>query len=194
MNFHLFFSLFVNCKNLARYPRTFCDRPVSNRLLYFYHALSSVAAAEVAVAAAVAAAQQQQLEQYTAAAVHIFRAPYLSRRRAGCRQGCIVRRNGSCSLAWYAVSAGNIRNNTTIMSDGQRPLYFRPARNCEQIRNVWLAFSGTVIAAWNRVRLVNARGGPRLCGSEGSGLPISVATWPASAERGWLGMGRLVPP
>ena len=70
---------------------------------------------------------------------------------------------------------------------------FRPARNCEHIRNVWLATSGTVIAAWNRVRLVTARRGPGFLDFEGSGLPISVVAWPASAERGWLGMGRLVP-
>ena len=61
---------------------------------------------------------------------------------------------------------------------------FRPARNCQQMRDVSLACSATTIAAWNRVRLVNARRGPGLFGSEGSGLPISVATWPASAERG----------
>ena len=64
--------------------------------------------------------QLQKLEQYTAAAVHIFRAPSLSRRRAGCRQGCIVRRNGPCSLAWYAVVVGNIKNNTRIISNSQR--------------------------------------------------------------------------
>ena len=49
------------------------------------------------------------------------------------------------------------RNNTTVTSNGQSPVYFRPARNCQHIRNVWFASSGTVIAAWNRVRLVNAR-------------------------------------
>ena len=37
---------------------------------------------------------------------------------------------GPCSLAWYAVSAGNIRNNTIIISIRQRTLYFCPARNC----------------------------------------------------------------
>ena len=133
----LFFVLFVK-----KWPAT---RPVSTRLLCFYHTLSAVAAVEAAVAAA---QQQQRVEQYTtAAAVHICRAPYLSRRRAGCRQGCIMRRNGPCYLAWYAVSAGNIRNNTIIISNGQHILNFRPARNCEHIRNVWLASSGTVIAA-----------------------------------------------
>ena len=104
-----------------------------------------------------------------------------------------MRRNGPCSLAWCAASAGNLRNNTIILSNCQRPLCFRPARNCEHIRNVWLASSGTVIAAWNRVRLVNARRGAGLLDFEGSGLPISFATWPASAVREWLGMGRLVP-
>ena len=78
------------------------------------------------------------------------------------RQGCIMRRKGPCYLAWYALSNGNIRNNTIIVFIRQRLLYFRPARNCEHIRNIWLASSGTVIAAWNRVRLVNARRGPGL--------------------------------
>ena len=105
-----------------------------------------------------------------------------------------MRRNMPCSLAWYAVWAGNTRNNTIIMSNGSRTLYFNPERNCEQIRNVWLASSGTVIAALDRVRLVNTRRGPGLLDFEGSGLPISGATWPASAERGWLRMGHLVPP
>ena len=170
-------------------------RPVSNRLLCFYQTISEVVSVEGAVAAAVAAAQQQQLEQHTAApAAHICRASHLSRRRAGCRQGCIMHRNGPCSLAWYAVSARNIMNNTIIIYNDPRTLYFCPKRNCEQIRDVWLASSGTVVAAWNSVRLVNARRGPGLLDFEGSGLPISVAAWPASAKRGWLGMGRLVPP
>ena len=56
---------------MARNPRTFCNRPVSNRLLCFYHTLSAAAAVEAAVAAAVAAAQQQQ--QYTSAERHISR-------------------------------------------------------------------------------------------------------------------------
>ena len=51
-----------------------------------------------------------------------------------------------------------------------------------------------MVAAWNRVRLVNARRGSGFLGFEGSELPISVATWPASAERGWLGMERLALP
>ena len=50
-----------------------------------------------------------------------------------------------------------------------------------------------MIAACNRVRLVNVRRGPGLLDFEGSRLPISVATLPVSAERGWLAMGRLVP-
>ena len=92
----------------------------------------------------------------------------------------------------FTVSAGNIRNNT--ITNGKRTLYFRPARNCQHIGNVWLVSLGAAIAAWNRGRLVNARRGPGLLDFEGSGLPISVATWPASSERGWLGMGRLVLP
>ena len=57
------------------------------------------------------------------------------------------------------------------------------------MRIVWLASSGTEVAAWNRVRLVNARRGLGLLDFEGSGLPISVATWPASAEKGGWGWG-----
>ena len=72
--------------------------------------------------------------------------------------------------------------------------YILSKKNCEHIRNVWLATSGTVRAAWNRVRLVNARRGPGLLDFVGSGLPISVATWLSSAERGWLKMGQRVPP
>ena len=49
-----------------------------------------------------------------------------------------------------------------IISLGQRTLYFRPSRNCEHNRNVWLASSGTVIAGWHRVRLVNAQRRPGL--------------------------------
>ena len=45
-----------------------------------------------------------------------------------------------------------------ITSNTQRTLYFHPLRNCEQIRNVSFASSSTVVAAWNRVRLLNARG------------------------------------
>ena len=71
-------------------------------------------------------------------------------------------------------------------------LYFFRPETVNTSATFGLASSGTVIAAWNRVRLVNARRGPGLLDFEGSGLPISVATWPASAERGWLGMGRLV--
>ena len=41
------------------------------------------------------------------------------------------------------------------------------------------------------MRLVNTRRGPGLLDFEGSGLPISVATWPASAEKGWLRMGSM---
>ena len=137
------------CKKMARYPRTFCNLPVSNRLLRFYHILSAVAAVEAPVAAAVAAAQPQQQEQYTAE-VHICRALHLSRRRAGCRQGLIVHRNMPCFLAWCAVSADIIINNTIIISNCQHSLIFRAARNCEHIRDVWLASLGTVIAAWNR--------------------------------------------
>ena len=155
-------------------------RPVSNRLLCFYHNLSAVTAVEAAVAAAVAAAQkQQQLEPYAAAtAVHICRAPHLSRRRAGCIQGFIIRRNGPCYLAWYAVSAGNIRNNTikeqyNNISNGQPSLCFRSEGNCEHIRNVWFASSGTVMAALNRVRLVNARRGPDLVDFELSSLTVA---------------------
>ena len=99
-----------------------------------------------------------------------------------------------CSLTQYAPSAGNIEDDIFIILNGQRTLYFRPDRNCEQIRNVWLPSADTVIAAWNRVHLVNARRGLGLLESEGSGLPISVATWPSSAERGWLGTGCLVAP
>ena len=77
-----FFVLFCfDCEKMASYP------PVSNRLLCFYRTLSAVATVEAAVtaavAAAVAAAQQQQLEQYTAAAAHVCRAPYLPPRQAG---------------------------------------------------------------------------------------------------------------
>ena len=101
-----------------------------------------------------------------------------------------MRRNGPCSLAWYVVSAGNTRNSTIAIPNVQRPLYFRPARNCQKISNVSLASSATVIASWNRERLVSARRGLGFLDFEGSGLPISVATWPASAEG--LGMGRPV--
>ena len=183
--------LYVFCKKMARYHRA-----VSNHLLCVYHTLSAIAAVEAAVAAAVAVAQQQQQqpEQYTAAAVHICRATYLSWRRAGCRQGCILRQNMPCSLAWHAVLARKIRNNTIMLSNGPRTPNFSAGRNCEQVRDVWLASSGAVVAAWNRVRVVNGRRGPGLLDFKGSGLPISVATWPASAERGWLGMGRLVSP
>ena len=75
MNFYTFLLFFVSF--VKKWTAT---RPVSNRLLCFYRTLSAVAAVE-----AVAAAQQQQLKQYTAAAVHICRAPYLSRGRAGPR-------------------------------------------------------------------------------------------------------------
>ena len=105
-----------------------------------------------------------------------------------------MRRNGTCSLAWYTVSDINVRNNTITIKKIKRNLYVCPEKTCEHIRNVWLASLGTVIAAWNRVRLVNARRGVGLLDFEGSGMPISVATWPASPERGWLGMGRLMPP
>ena len=84
-NSFIVFVLFV--KKMTLYPHTcFCNRPVSNRLLCFSHALSAVAAVEAAEAtaveaaeataveaagaAAVAAAQQQQLEKCTAA-VHV---------------------------------------------------------------------------------------------------------------------------
>ena len=92
---------------MARYPRTFRNSPVSNRLLRFYHTLSAVAAVETVVAAA----QQQQQEPYTAAAVHICRAPYLSWRRAGFRQACIVRRN----MQRWAAKATEINRHTTRM-------------------------------------------------------------------------------
>ena len=72
-------------------------------------------------------------------------------------------------LAWYAVSAGSIGNNKIIISNSQSTVYFRPARSCEHIRNVWFASSGTVVAAWNRVRLVNARRGPGFFDFEGVG-------------------------
>ena len=49
----------------------------------------------------------------------------------------------------------------------QRTLYFCTERNCEHIRNVCLASSGTVIAAQNRVHLANARRGPDLLDYEG---------------------------
>ena len=107
---------------------------------------------------AAAQRQEQQLEQYTeaaAAAKHICRAPYRSRRRAACRLRCFTRGNELV----HAVSAGNIGNNTTIISYCEFPLYFRPERSCEHIRDVWFASSGTVVATWNRVRLVNARRG-----------------------------------
>ena len=81
-----------------------------------------------------------------------------------------MRGNWPCSLAWYTVSAGNIRNNTHIQNikiPYQRTLYFRTERNCEHIRNVCLASSGTVIAAQNRVHLANARRGPDLLDYEG---------------------------
>ena len=84
-------------------------------------------------------------------------------------------------------------SNTMFIFIGKSTLYFRTSTTCEHIRNAWLDSLGTVIAAWNRVRLVNTLRGPGLLDFEGSGLPISVATWPVSAERGWLGMGRLVP-
>ena len=95
--------------------------------------------------------------------------------------GVYIRRNGPCYLAWYAVSAGNIRNITIKeqyknISNGQRSLCFRSEGNCEHMRNVWFASSGIVIAALNRVRLVNARRGPDLVNFEWSGLPIFVAT------------------
>ena len=105
-----------------------------------------------------------------------YKAPYLSRRRTGCRQGCIMRRNMPRPLAWYAVSAVHIMNITIIISNDPRTLYFRPERNCEQIRDVWVASSGTVVAACNCMSLLNARRGPGLLDFEGSGLPISVAT------------------
>ena len=66
-----------------------------------------------------------------------------------------------------------MRNSTLIIYNRQRTLYFRTKRSCDRIRNVLLPSAGTVIAAWNRERL----------DFEGSGLPISVATWPSSAER-----------
>ena len=69
---------------------------------------------------------------------------------------------------------------------------FRPGRNCEQTRDVSLASLGTVISAWNRVRLVNARRGPDLLDLKRSKLLISVATQSASAEKRWWGMRRLV--
>ena len=73
-----------------------------------------------------------------------------------------------------------------IISNGQCTLYFGPDRKCEQIRKVWLPSADIVIAAWNRVRLVKARQGLGLLDFEGSWLPISVATWPSLAVRGWL--------
>ena len=96
--------------------------------------------------------------------------------------------------AWYAPSAGNMRNNTIFMSNLEHTLYITPDRNCEQIRKVWLTSADTVIAAWNPVRPVSARRGLGLLDFEGSRLPISIASWPSLAVRGWLLIGRLVAP
>ena len=105
-----------------------------------------------------------------------------------------MHRNGPSSHAWYVVSAENIWSNTIVKSNDQRHLYFRTARNCEQISDDCLASSGTIIAAWNHMSLVNARQGPSLLDFKWSGLPISVEIYPASGERRLMGMRRLVPP
>ena len=85
-------------------------RPGSNRVLYFYRNLSAVAAVEAAVAAARQRGSWSNIQQqpYISAEHHISRGGEQGR---GCRQGCIMRRNGPCYLALYAVSAGNIRDN-----------------------------------------------------------------------------------
>ena len=90
------------------------------------------------------------------------------------------------SLDWYAVSAENIRDKTIIISIFSRPLYVAQQETVNRylVHDVSLASSATAITAWNRVRLVNALRDPGLLDFEGSGLPISVTTWPASAERG----------
>ena len=185
MNFYNFWEVFALKKN-GRLPSPSLESPA------LFLSLSSCSSRS--------STSRSSSRTTTAAAAGVIysssssRAPYLPRRRSGCKQGYILRQNMPCYLAWYAVSAGNIRNNTIVISNGARSLYFHPERMSEQIRDVWLASSGTVIAVWNRARLVNARRGSGLPDLEGSGLQISVATRPAWTERGWLGMGRLAPP
>ena len=189
-----FFVLFCfGCKKMARYPRSlespalFLSHPPSS---CSSRSSSSRSSSRSTAAAAAAGAIYSRSSIHLPSGIITRGGDQGAGRGVSCAEICPVLSLGT----WYTVSAGHIRNNTSIISSGQRTLYFRSAKSCERIRNVWLASLGAVIAAWNRVRLVNARRGPGLLGFEGSGLPISVATWPASAERGWLGMGRLVPP
>ena len=118
-------------------------------------------------------------QQYTSAERHISR---------GGEQG--ADRDVSCAEMAPVRSLGmpcrpGIEGTRQVSYPMFNTPYICSARNCQQIRNVSFASSATAIAAWNRVRLVNARRGPGLLDLEGSGLPISQLGRHGPREGGW---------
>ena len=172
---------------MTRYPPR-----LESFALFSSHSPSSCVA-EPAAAAAVAAAQQQLLEQHTAAALNICRAQYLSRWQTWCRQGCILSQNGPCTLAWWAVSAENMNNPTiNIYPIFNIPyiLVQKETVNRYQCLGGFLGHRDGCLEPCATGERATGTGSPRLRGVRAVGFRRDLV---ASAERGWLGMGRLVP-
>ena len=180
-----FFVLFCFvCKKMARFPPS-----LESHSLFLSHPLSNCSGRSSGSRSSSRSTTAAAGAIYSTSSAHLSSAISLTAassaggagRGVSCAEMALLH---PCSLPRYAPSAGNKRNNAIIIYNFQRTLYFRPDRNCEQIRKVRLPSADTVIDSWNRVHLLNARRGLGLVDFAGSGLPISVATWPPSAERG----------
>ena len=159
-----FFVLFVK-----KWPDT---HPVSNRLLcvIFCNTLSALAAVEAAEAAPVATAPQQQ--HLFTSAEHLFSRGGEQGSDRGYSKWALL------SRLVCAVSASNERKNTIIISNVQRLLNFRPARNCEHIRNVSVNYLGhrdSCLEPYASDERATAAGCPRLRGVSAANFRLDLA-------------------